>query len=64
MPPRPMPAVEIRRILHKLGWKQRHAAKELGISERAMRYYVARYGQMPAPIAELLRRIAQDHNAA
>lgn len=45
-------AERLRALLAAAGLSQRGAARELGISERAMRYYVA--GEQPTPRAILL----------
>lgn len=44
---KPDDATQLRRLLDRVGMSQRGAAKELGLSERQMRYYCA--GEHPVP---------------
>ena len=53
-----MPQINVRNILHQLRISQIEAASLVGVSQRAIRYYVSGERRPPTPIAKLLRLLA------
>ena len=51
----PMTAKQFRTALRRLGLNQTEAAKRLGVTPRAVRFWIAADRKIPEPVAILLR---------
>lgn len=50
-----MSAAQFQRAIRKLGWNQRQAAEQLGVTEGAVSRWVSGDRQIPGPVEILIR---------